>query len=222
MSRPSLKCFNTQPPEGGWAPSSSASKYRHSEMFQHTAARRRLVAQVVVTWIIFVVSTHSRPKAAVCDFLCLFFWHIVSTHSRPKAAGPANPTFSLGVLGFNTQPPEGGWKRKPSQNIKHSMFQHTAARRRLANHLLMFFFQRWFQHTAARRRLVMTRPKALRLSCFNTQPPEGGWRIKTALYIPPIGFNTQPPEGGWYIAEMQSIEVTRFNTQPPEGGWRKT
>ena len=31
---------------------------------------------------------------------------------------------------------------------------------------------------------------------FNTQPPEGGWRIEERLYIPPIGFNTQPPEGG--------------------------
>nr|WP_308021542.1 hypothetical protein [Neisseria mucosa] len=35
-----LKSFNTQPPEGGW----SGSDIMHAslEMFQHTAARRRL------------------------------------------------------------------------------------------------------------------------------------------------------------------------------------
>ena len=33
----------------------------------------------------------------------------VSTHSRPKAAGHAVRAPHLRVLGFNTQPPEGGW-----------------------------------------------------------------------------------------------------------------
>ena len=33
----------------------------------------------------------------------------VSTHSRLKAAGPPTTSVFLELLGFNTQPPEGGW-----------------------------------------------------------------------------------------------------------------
>ena len=80
-------------------------------------------------------------------------------------------------------------------------------------------------------------------ACFNTQPPEGGWRqflCHPSLYRE--GFNTQPPEGGWVKNGMPfnpykvsthsrlkaagwlgaaSILVSEcFNTQPPEGGWK--
>ena len=56
-------------------------------MFQHTAARRRLVSA-------------NRPPSGSIG---------VSTHSRPKAAGhPAILETHL-WFGFNTQPPEGGW-----------------------------------------------------------------------------------------------------------------
>ena len=78
-------------------------------MFQHTAARRRLVR-----WLSFLgakvnVSTHSRPKAAGAFSIARLNSCSVSTHSRPKAAGP---WFSI---------------------IKYEeKFQHTAARRRLA------------------------------------------------------------------------------------------
>ena len=55
-------CFNTQPPEGGWQGRLVINAFY--TLFQHTAARRRLV------WLVFAkafkgtVSTHSRPKAA--------------------------------------------------------------------------------------------------------------------------------------------------------------
>ena len=49
----------------------------------------------------------------------------VSTHSRLKAAA-ADLIGLLGLAGFNTQPPEGGWKLagEPSGLV---WFQHTAA-----------------------------------------------------------------------------------------------
>ncbi|MGN6842558.1 hypothetical protein ACTHUM_13275, partial [Neisseria sp. P0021.S006] len=34
----------------------------------------------------------------------------VSTHSRPKAAGRLKTVQQQSIQGFNTQPPEGGWK----------------------------------------------------------------------------------------------------------------
>ena len=54
--------FNTQPPEGGWL--TSDTKSCKSILFQHTAARRRLVLFQGYREVAFMVSTHSRPKAA--------------------------------------------------------------------------------------------------------------------------------------------------------------
>ena len=58
-----------------------------------------------------LVSTHSRPKAAGAIGAIPRVGETVSTHSRPKAAGyvPHHP-YQTGI-GFNTQPPEGGWRR---------------------------------------------------------------------------------------------------------------
>ena len=101
-----------------------------------------------------VVSTHSRPKAAGTVFAAPQIDEEVSTHSRPKAAGTttraenrAAPSFNTQppeggwqcvevfgfgvILSFNTQPPEGGWSIKTAAPYSSTMFQHTAARRRL-------------------------------------------------------------------------------------------
>ena len=56
-------------------------------MFQHTAARRRLI--IINKKMIDVdicVSTHSRPKAADNTGMTSIRRDYVSTHSRPKAA----------------------------------------------------------------------------------------------------------------------------------------
>ena len=95
-----------------------------------------------------------RPKAAGFDVPENDDQTAVSTHSRPKAAGrtgagrhPAQRGFNTqppeggwqnqyrtgkNAAGFNTQPPEGGWFRSGGQYPVIGMFQHTAARRRLA------------------------------------------------------------------------------------------
>ena len=57
------------------------------------------------------------------------------------------------------------------------------------------------------------------LFCFNTQPPEGGWRYYGTAETVGNGFNTQPPEGGWGRRLQPFALSGRFNTQPPEGGW---
>ena len=108
---------------------------------------------------------------------------------------------------FNTQPPEGGWFRHDRVVCFAILFQHTAARRRLDRRRRHRGGSIRFQHTAARRRLVgrfrclsllilvstHSRPKAAGCgftrryadtSCFNTQPPEGGWLIGgSMLYL---------------------------------------
>ena len=78
-------------------------------------------------------------------------------------------------------------------------------------------------------------------SCFNTQPPEGGWFITKISSVSfgwfqhtaarrrlgqqvhrkgsCHGFNTQSPEGGWKCSRIRNETFECFNTQPPEGGW---
>ena len=146
-------CFNTQPPEGGWASDglyfASTIRFQHTAarrrlgagqsdrlgivMFQHTAARRRLARAAIARQAVMRVSTHSRPKAAGEGYKKQFFEHTwfqhtaarrrlgnrltfdfrtfeVSTHSRPKAAGSIIWLSPMISFGFNTQPPEGGWR----------------------------------------------------------------------------------------------------------------
>ena len=101
-------------------------------MFQHTAARRRLVGSVGAGFRCFVgfntqppkggwnffgehgrsanVSTHSRLKAAGYDFEEAINAGLVSTHSRLKAAGRQYSLILSASLCFNTQPPKGGWQ----------------------------------------------------------------------------------------------------------------
>ena len=122
--------FNTQPPEGGChqdraarvlsetvsthsRPKAAAAKsfpaVTGMNMFQHTAARRRLPHQDAKRLWSQDVSTHSRPKAAAEGVRAYGAIRDVSTHSRPKAAAAA---------GLHDP-------------VNHAKFQHTAARRRL-------------------------------------------------------------------------------------------
>ena len=103
-----------------------------AKLFQHTAARRRLDAPCFTDNNGFIVSTHSRPKAAGTPK----YYHDLK-----------NPC-------FNTQPPEGGWKAVMMRKTKQAGFQHTAARRRLAKFMPQPMLLSLFQHTAARRRLA--------------------------------------------------------------------
>ena len=56
------RCFNSQPPEGGWPKAAEAMK--QALAFQLTAARRRLANYASSLYGVWYVSTHSRPKAA--------------------------------------------------------------------------------------------------------------------------------------------------------------
>ena len=99
-------------------------------------------------------------------------------------------------------------------------FQHTAARRRLAEHPFVLPLPRPFQHTAARRRLEPPIPRNGLLASVSThsRPKAAGVRKKpTRPNL--ICFNTQPPEGGWFSDFFQRCTLACFNTQPPEGGW---
>ena len=177
-----------------------ASDRASSAMFQHTAARRRLLVfnTPIATKHRFQYTAARRrlrhKTAPVADT------GKVSTHSRPKAAAPAAMRFLRLALSFNTQPPEGGCLWLGGCGERRELFQHTAARRRLraqpSSSILasvvsthsrpkaaanlrcsVNIIKQTFQHTAARRRLLSRHPPTLHGQSFNTQPPEGGCGI---------------------------------------------
>ncbi len=144
------------------------------------------------------VSTHSRPKAAGCT-RAASIGRIFRFNTQPPEGGwDCNNFDSLSGGSFNTQPPEGGWPRWSRLRCFLILFQHTAARRRLAAIVYGVTALVPFQHTAARRRLELFSflINTGKFS-FNTQPPEGGWGSNRHLLRTGGSFNTQPPEGGW-------------------------
>ena len=83
-------------------------------LFQHTAARRRLDTGR---------NTLSRRT---------LFQH---TAAR-RRLGPKRCKFAV-ICRFNTQPPEGGWFAALVEAVSTGVFQHAAARRRLAGGALL-------------------------------------------------------------------------------------
>ena len=100
--------FNTQPPEGGWIrnPESGGANKR----FNTQPPEGGWADGIRVVVVDVLVSTHSRLKAAGLNIAGVCNYNPVSTHSRLKAAGAEYAITCKATIGFNTQPPEGGWK----------------------------------------------------------------------------------------------------------------
>ena len=102
-----------------------------ASLFQHTAARRRLPESELLAIQQQAVSTHSRPKAAAIILgRCGSIVHSFNTQP-PKGGCSTTKSAEIKNDCFNTQPPEGGCFHKLKRLTGITMFQHTAARRRL-------------------------------------------------------------------------------------------
>ena len=162
------------------------------------------------------VSTHSRPKAAGKLLRYQGALQEVSTHSRPKAADAPDcaPLWACDVSTHS--------RPKAADTVKT-----------LAPGMMKF------QHTAARRRLQMSRYTQTGFSCFNTQPPEGGCRLRVVCNAQfEVSTHSRPKAADKLVissvancsfqhtAARRRLQVFkkaynttyRFNTQPPEGG----
>ena len=126
---PQGKGFNSQPPEGGWA--NEIGKGIKGYRFQLTAARRRLDKHNAEDVDSDMVSTHSRPKAAGISTMQRTW--IATWFQLTAARRRLEMVFAQIVRhpGFNSQPPEGGWRHEVVNNRVRNLFQLTAARRRL-------------------------------------------------------------------------------------------
>ena len=79
--------------------------------FQHTAARRRLVAIDIYAFFATCCFNTQPPEGGWLNPNRKQVVDTVSTHSRPKAAGSDLRPRDEAMARFNTQPPEGGWIR---------------------------------------------------------------------------------------------------------------
>ena len=86
------------------------------------------------------------------------------------------------------------------------MFQHTAARRRLAESARRKPCNPLFQHTAARRRLGLRKKSSKCVTKgFNTQPPEGGWQLlQRALYVRNVSTHSRPKAAGGMVEKLEA------------------
>ena len=142
------------------------------------------------------VSTHSRPKAAAGSLGEFAKDILVSTHSRPKAAAVMRAL------------------SKDSETV----FQHTAARRRLQIYIFYILSRVVFQHTAARRRLPPVKSARLQAADVSThsRPKAAAARQLKIEEIIKVSTHSRPKAAA--LAELASgYAYSGFNTQPPEG-----
>ena len=146
------------------------------------------------------------------------------------------------MVGFNTQPPEGGWG-----NLRRDVaviLVSTHSRPKAAGMIVALDKHRPFVSTHSRPKAAgwggflrqplphgvstHSRPKAAGcfLSCrlpllilFQHTAARRRLEPPNAALIPKNSFNTQPPEGGWCFGLGICTRRQSFNTQPPEGGW---
>ena len=201
-------CFNTQPPEGGWEDLAMTKKSENG--FNTQPPEGGWLIHGINCILKGKVSTHSRPKAAGERKRKTAKYNVVSTHSRPKAAGKSL-NLRLGKVMFQHTAARRRLDNHVLNTVTICLFQHTAARRRLAETVIFHAVALRFQHTAARRRLAKPREQLVtHKGSFNTQPPEGGWALTTATTAPSGCFNTQPPEGGWLRNRLFFIQYRLF------------
>ena len=167
--------------------------------FQHTAARRRL--DLFKPCLQRAAGFNTQPPEGGWVACCRFLQFLRCFNTQPPEGGwllylqRQNPLF-----GFNTQPPEGGWNQ--ACGVKLSAVVSTHSRPKAAGSLKVrpFSVPLRFQHTAARRRLANSANALAELPLVSThsRPKAAGcWRA--GVYSLHSSFNTQPPEGGWAI-----------------------
>ena len=204
-----------------------------ASMFQHTAARRRLVsgratrnaparfntqppeggwqvkslADVLTSLFQHTAARRRLGSSIVFSPFAIWFQH---TAARRRLA--AQVCSLSGDWSFNTQPPEGGWLwARPCSSI-FLTFQHTAARRRLGS---IIKDQQHPEHVSTH-----SRPKAAgctRIFFINTTEavsthsrPKAAGLCTLKKYRWFVCFNTQPPEGGWTSGKVASLIVFKF------------
>ena len=204
--------FNTQPHEGG-CPVIEATSAQLT--FVSTHSRTKAAALADPNWLRRqIVSTHSRTKAAATGSSRAKRL-IFRFNTQPHEGGCPfdNERHRCVTPCFNTQPHEGGCKCIWAiivVGFRVSTHSRTKAAACHNNSTPKPFSV--FQHTAARRRLhIITITINSRIISFNTQPHEGGCDLTLIVGELTTCFNTQPHEGGCSLYKKVR-KISELNT----------
>ena len=149
----------------------------------------------------FVVSTHSRPKAAGGSGRGAPGLSGCFNSQPPEGGWQSLKIIMPMIIGFNSQPPEGGWIAKSVFCWQSSLFQLTAARRRLVVYKCRITDTTAFQLTAARRRLEFvdkSRPLPDVVST-HSRPKAAGLRHHVLCKIGNVSTHSRPKAAGYEI-----------------------
>ena len=120
--------------------------------FQHTAARRRLGSARAISFSMSLFQ-HTAARRRLSRALQAFGIRRCFNTQPPEGGWQPVGNGGRPDCGFNTQPPEGGWRDSresvPSILVSTHSRPKAAARPRRGGRR-----KSWFQHTAARRRLA--------------------------------------------------------------------
>ena len=121
---------------------------------------------------------------------------------------------------FNTQPPEGGWLSQKRKDILDDLFQHTAARRRLAVTPTSAVPSEKFQHTAARRRLVDEKqiPAEFMRVSTHSRPKAAGKLTQQATADLLVSTHSRPKAAGLHTAGQRHAETVSTHSRPKAAG----
>ena len=107
-------------------------------------------------------------------------------------------------------------------NMALCLFQHAAARRRLACWTHRGGTFRRFQHAAARRRLGRRQTEGAAKACFNTQPPEGGWKaLEMMAELLIVSTRSRPKAAGCLRPSEPRPQAVSTRSRPKAAGWQK-
>ena len=194
------------------------SNWFNSTSFQHTAARRRLETQKADQIGRHGFNTQPPEGGWTTKTGNDGSAAKVSTHSRPKAAGFL-PLKEQALRKFQHTAARRRLAQKLRRLKSDFKFQHTAARRRLASNSSRLLLAGLFQHTAARRRLDGFHGASFRQARFNTQPPEGGWifgRFPLRRYS--VSTHSRPKAAGMYMLLKPGHTAVSTHSRPKAAG----
>ena len=167
--------------------------------FQHAAARRRL-ERLFLRSALRDMFQHAAARRRLGSGNHNTIFHNHSFNTQPPEGGWTWRWATRRPLScFNTQPPEGGWTHFDDFFRKCQSFNTQPPEGGWPSGDPVGSGDVQFQHAAARRRLAVEADGAAVFDCFNTQPPEGGWVFGRTVVYNRRSFNTQPPEGGWWL-----------------------
>ena len=173
------------------------------------------------------VSTRSRPKAAGlrqrCESACLcgfntqppeggwnylqlkrYCLHCFNTQP-PEGGWLIKRSTKFVSVCFNTQPPEGGWVVFAPDIADWFMFQHAAARRRLAHREEYRRIVFMFQHAAARRRLgrgIQTGERIRKVST-RSRPKAAGCSSNGFTMWTIVSTRSRPKAAGSHLGKVE-------------------